>query len=418
MGYIVAGWEHKTRWIGAIFLANIAIGLLLFTLVFTNELLWWPRWLEGPVRLVHNVVFGSMLPAQAIVGYLRDRTNPHSPLFNRFIVAMLTPPMMTVALLLLWRLQKRAIQFLSRKRTPAPPAPAPPVDSQIPRRLFLVRTTEAAGAAIACSLGAYATVYEPRTLALRRYTVPIAGLPPAMDGYTIAQISDTHYGPFISLDDVMRAIDMANACKPDFTVLTGDYVSRTPKTIPDGVGILSEIRARHGVAAVLGNHDHWEGRADCRAAFQQIGLPLIDNGRLFLTRDGQVDAARGGDGICLAGVGDLWEDVVDVRKALQGVDPDVPRIMLSHNPDVAEDLSHNERIDLMFSGHTHGGQISVPYRGAIILPSAYGRKYEGGYCMGPRHPVIVSRGVGLVGVPYRFRVQPEVVVATLRVAKN
>ena len=401
---------HQTSPIGRalrLVLINLLMGLCLFAFMYANEDMWWPVRLETPLRGLYNAVFGFTLPMQAVMELVRDRSGHHVPVAYRFVAALLTPLFITgLFSAFLWARRKQVDARAAQKKTA-------PETSKVTRRVFLLGASDAAIVGTGAIFSAYSTWYEPYAPVVRRYDVPIKGLPRALDGYTIAHISDTHYGPFVSIDQIRHAIKMANDLAPDFTVLTGDYVHRTRKAIDLGVGIFSEVRAKHGVAAVLGNHDHWEDAVACRKVFEQIGLPAIDGSRLFLNATGRVDSARPGEGICLAGIGDLWEDVVNIGQTLRGVDPEVPRILLSHNPDVAEDRSHQERIDLMLSGHTHGGQISVPYRGTIIVPSAFGQRYAGGWCEGPTHPVIVSRGVGLAVMPYRFRVRPEIVHITL-----
>ncbi len=262
----------------------------------------------------------------------------------------------------------------------------------------------------------YSVLVEPSWLRLRRYELKIANLPPELDGLKLGHFSDSHYGPLVGLMHIRRAIAMLNAEEPDLVLLTGDYVHETPASIPDGISVLTSLKARLGSLAVLGNHDHWEGAEACRAEFARHRLPLIDNQRVFLSARGLSDRPVGP---CLAicGVGDLWEDSVDPEKALQDVPADCPRVLLSHNPDVAEllpDRFPQLRFDLQLSGHTHGGQVSFPGLGTPIVPSAYGPRYAGGLVQGPAWPVVVSRGVGLAVLPVRFRVPPEVGLITLR----
>lgn len=393
---------------------NLALGLLLFAFMYSNERMRFPGAAEWPARMLYNTVFGFTLPMQALLEPFRDRDAHNSAVWARFVAYTLTPLLVTG--LFAAFLRARRAQIDARARRTAAKAPASAEAPALTRRAFLLGGTDAAVAATGAGFSAYSTWREPWHLAVRRYTVPVQGLPAAMDGYTIAQISDTHYGPFVPMRHIRNAIQLANSLQPDFTVLTGDYIHRARESTGDAVAIFSELEAKHGVAAVLGNHDHWEDAPKCREVFGQLGVPLLDHGRIFLAPAGRVDDARPGAGLCLAGVGDLWEDVVNVRYSLRDLDPDLPRVLLSHNPDVAETVPPGTRLDLMLSGHTHGGQISVPYRGVILVPSAYGKKYAGGECRGPRCPVIVSRGVGLAVMPYRFRVRPEVVHITLRQA--
>src|SRR5262249_24297196 len=124
-------------------------------------------------------------------------------------------------------------------------------------------------------------------------------------------------------------------------------------------------------------------------------------------------------GLAVCGVGDLWEDDQDYERALDDLPEEMPRLLLSHNPDVAEEKSFIRsglRVDLMLSGHTHGGQIWVPGFGTPIVPSRYGQKYAGGWGGGPPGPVFVSRGLGLSMLPLRRGVTPEIAVLELRTA--
>ena len=393
--------ERMMRW--ALYLGLTgAAGAVLFLFMYWNESMRVPLWLEGPVRAVYNFFYVFVMPLRTLADGLVHRKDHNLPGAVRMAAYITSVPLMVflAGLIVRARMERHARHVEQH--------------GKMTRRLFLAHTADAVVLGGGAITGAYATWYEPWRLQVRRYEMPIKGLPAAMDGYTFVQLSDTHYGPFVPLQHIENAIAIANDLKPDFTVLTGDYVLRSPRAIELGVGVMEKVRAKHGVVAVLGNHDHWENADECRRCFGTINIPMLDNARIFLTADGIAAEVKPGTGLCLGGVGDQWTDAVDLNRALGGVDPDVPRIVLSHNPDVAEDRGNPERIDLMLSGHTHGGQISVPYRGAILVPSAYGNKYAGGLCRGPRYPVIVSRGVGMTVLPYRFRVAPEIVHVTLR----
>jgi uncharacterized protein len=144
---------------------------------------------------------------------------------------------------------------------------------------------------------------------------------------------------------------------------------------------------------------------------------MITNGRVFLdAMDRELSVIpRRAESLCIAGVDDLLEGSVDVESALRGVPEETPRVMLSHNPDVAEAAELiGKRVDLMISGHTHGGQVVLPIIGNPAIPSRYGQKYAYGRVRGPVCPVIVSAGVGMSLVPVRIGVRPEVVEITLR----
>lgn len=273
-------------------------------------------------------------------------------------------------------------------------------------------------AAPAAGLAVYASAVEPGSLEVRRYEVKLSGLPPALEGLKIGHLSDTHHGPLVSLGFIRSAIERLNSEGPDIVFLTGDFVHQTQLAIPDGIGVLTECRARFGSLSVLGNHDHWESEQLCRQEFGRRGLRLIDSDRVFLSADGLSDDPVK-DSVAICGVGDLWEGKLEPEAALRGVPEDCPRLLLSHNPDVAEliPLRHpGLRFDLQFSGHTHGGQVLLPGVGPLATGSAYGKRYLGGLLAGPAWPVVVSRGVGMTVFPVRFRVPPEIGLVTLRAA--
>ena len=171
------------------------------------------------------------------------------------------------------------------------------------------------------------------------------------------------------------------------------------------IGALAGLRAPHGVAAVLGNHDHWESAPLLREAFAAHGISEWCNAGRWIE--------RGGERVWFCGADDLWEGQPDLPRALEGVGADDCAVLLAHNPDFAERF-RDRRVRLMLSGHTHGGQVRLPYFGAPIIPSIHGRKYEMGLVNGPVCPVYVTRGVGVIFPPVRFRCPPEVALLRLR----
>lgn len=264
------------------------------------------------------------------------------------------------------------------------------------------------------------TLLDPWGLCVRRYSIPIAGLPASLDGLRIVQISDTHLGPRIPAAFIGRAVGLSLELRPDVVALTGDYIHMGDRMIGAAAELFRPIvRSGVPVVGVLGNHE-WYGDAPAmRRALEAIGVAMLDNGRVFLdavTRRLMPDHDDRAC-LCIAGVGDLLEDVVDAHAALGGVPPHVPRLVLAHNPDTAEIPAFvgvgAPRVDLMLSGHTHGGQVRLPLLGTPGIPSAFGQRYAGGLCRGPRFPVVVSRGVGMSIIPVRFGVPPEIVEITL-----
>jgi predicted MPP superfamily phosphohydrolase len=279
------------------------------------------------------------------------------------------------------------------------------------RRQFLSTGSRLAVAA-AAGTGVYSLFVASRWFGTTHRVHHLQGLPPELNGLRVVQLSDIHHGPNLCLGYVREIIAATNALNADIILLTGDYVHRSWKYIDPVVRELSELRAKIGILATLGNHDWWEGGPATKRAFAKYRIPLIDNDRMFLTPDRKL-VRSSNRGLCIAGIGDYLEDEISFDMALGGVPDDMPRLLMSHNPDSAEDtrlLNGNWRIDLMLCGHTHGGQVKVPLLGTPIVPSRFGQKYAAGLIQGPRCPVFISRGVGMTVLPVRFRVPPEIAV--------
>jgi uncharacterized protein len=313
----------------------------------------------------------------------------------------------------------RATPRVAEGHQPGQSETRPTQQSCVSRRAILTGGARVAAAGIG-SVGAYSFLFAPRHFQIVRQTRAIRGLPPELDGLRLVQLTDIHHGPNLSLRYVRRVIAAANALKPDITLLTGDYVYRSPQYIAPVVRELAALRANIGIVGVLGNHDWWEDADLTRREFAAIGLPLIDNDRVVLTPDRSLVRGRDIDrGLSIAGVGDYTEDVSDFHAALGGLPEAMPRLLLSHNPDAAENadlIAARHRIDLMICGHTHGGQAWFPGIGRPVVPSRYGQKYAYGSVRGPVCDVYVCSGIGTSILPMRFEVPPEIAVIELRCA--
>lgn len=288
------------------------------------------------------------------------------------------------------------------------------------RRRLIVGASLGVPALVAPAGAAYATFIEPLDLRIRRYTVPIRDLPIELEGLRLVQLSDTHYGPRVPAEHVAAAVQLALSLKPDLFLLTGDFVYDGPRYIEQAAELfrpLTQGPDSRPTLATLGNHDWYADGPECTRRLQAVGVRMLDNTRVFLDARTRTISGTGepGRSLCIAGLGDLLEHHIDPGAALGGVHPEIPRLVLSHNPDAAEETKvvRGPRIDLMLSGHTHGGQCRFPLIGTPITLSWYGQKYNGGIAHAPTCRVLVSRGVGTSILPIRFGVPPEVVEVTL-----
>jgi predicted MPP superfamily phosphohydrolase len=311
-----------------------------------------------------------------------------------------------------------------QNRAPVPPSierRAPLIRANqraLTRRRLLLHSTRAATTA-ASSLAAYSFFAEPRWFEITHHKIPIKNLSPGLNGLRIVQLTDIHHSQWMSINWVRQIVDAANNLSPDLVALTGDYVYRGIEYVAPVARELARLKPKIGTLAVLGNHDWSDGGGELtKRLFTSENIPLIDNTRRYITPNRRL-AASARQGLCIAGVGDLWEDKCLYDDALANVPGGMPRILLSHNPDVAEHpafLESGHRVDLMLSGHTHGGQISIPGLGAPVTNSAYGQKYVKGLVQGPNCPVFISKGLGMTVMPIRLGVRPEIAVIELQSA--
>jgi uncharacterized protein len=194
-------------------------------------------------------------------------------------------------------------------------------------------------------------------LSIERVQVTIANLPDSHKGVRLVQLSDFHFdGDRLSPQLLQQAIAASNEAEPDLVVLTGDFITEEPEPIHELVPYLKQLQSRLGVYAVLGNHDiiYRRSRSTITTALTQIGVQVLWNQVVYPL----------GPEVALVGFADMWSPEYKPATLLEALDPALPRIVLSHNPDTAEKLQQ-WRVDLQLSGHTHGGQVVVPGLGAV-----------------------------------------------------
>lgn len=259
----------------------------------------------------------------------------------------------------------------------------------------------------------YAGEIARHELEITQRTIVIPGLPDSFKGFRLVQVSDIHYKEFTEKSFVELVVHEVNGLKPDLVALTGDFVSYGPLAKHRSIGwayecgeLLSKIECPQRYA-VLGNHDCIVNEAAAKDAITCHGIPVLSNEAVPIERDGKR--------IWLAGITDALDSRVrpDFEKAIPATaGGDGERVILmAHEPDILPKVAKYD-VDLMLSGHTHGGQVRIPFLPAMYLPPL-GEKYVEGHFQLGRTQLYVNRGIGAVTLPFRFNCPPEITVLTL-----
>ena len=290
------------------------------------------------------------------------------------------------------------------------------------RRAFLKKALWS-GAALTAGTAAYATWVEPAWVQVNRVRVAVRGLPRAFDGLTIAHLSDLHRSYAVSSAYLNRCIDLANALEPDLMVFTGDYLTyildlravlepavisdrrKAPDYVRDVAACIGRARARHGVFACLGNHDRWFSAGTVADALRGAGATVL--------RDAHTVVNVHGEPLPIVGIDDPWGGWANTTRAFAGVE--APFVLaLKHRPDFFEHWVRRGA-HLILAGHTHGGQIRLPWVKPFIR-SRYGRKYPHGLFHRDDVHLYVTRGVGVTPPSVRFNCPPEIALLRLETA--
>jgi len=279
--------------------------------------------------------------------------------------------------------------------------------SNINHRSLLKLAAAAMAGATALATGGwmYATKVEPGWLEVSSLSMILPRLHPAFDNYRIIQISDIHMETWMNRKRLSEVVKMVNWLHADLVVITGDFVTdlfhRTPANLVES---LRQINAREGVFAVLGNHDYWTNARSIRQVLAASGITELKN---------QVHTLRRGAAqLHIAGVDDYWENKARLREVLDHLPPKGAAILLAHEPDYAVVSAQSGRFDLQLSGHTHGGQVILPWIGPIVLPM-YGRRFPVGLYQVGDMQLYTNRGLGTARPQIRFNCRPEIAMITL-----
>ena len=260
-----------------------------------------------------------------------------------------------------------------------------------------------------------ATIFQPNSPILKRVEIRLRRLPPVFDGFTIAQLSDFHYDKHFSHIPIQRGIEISNALKPDMVVLTGDFVTQPAlhhylhnsrqgaKAAEPCAVLLTQVRARQGVFAILGNHDANTDPEFVTECLESRGIPVLANRSLAIE--------RGGSRFWLCGTRDNPRDS-DLQATLLGLPVEEAKIVLIHEPDCAE-YTVRHAVDLQLSGHSHGGQVRLPIIGPVYLPDR-GIWYPRGLRLIRNLTLYTNVGLGTIGPLVRWNCPPEVTLFTLR----
>ena len=283
---------------------------------------------------------------------------------------------------------------------------------RISRRKFLKISLASVVGTAAAGVGSfgYARDIEPGLFEVVALELTLPRLHPAFDGYKLVQFSDIHVDTGDTNDPLWRVVELVNQQQPDAIAITGDFVTHT-----SAAGIasalvepLKRLQSKDATVGILGNHDHWTDPEGVREVMRQSGITDLSNA---------VFTVRRGDAVLhLAGVDDYWERKDRVDDVLAQLSDNGAAVLLAHEPDYADISAATGRFDLQISGHSHGGQVVIPFIGPPVVPP-YSEKYPlGRYQVGSMIQY-TNRGVGMVKPAVRFNCRPEITVFTLRASQ-
>lgn len=262
------------------------------------------------------------------------------------------------------------------------------------------------GSAAVATVG-YAFKVEPAWLSVTRREMVMPRLPGDLDGLRVAMFGDIHYHPELDYKLLEELVVTVNQERPDLVAIVGDYIEHDAAIIPPMLEHLGRIDAKHGIYAVMGNHDGWAlSGSEVSKQFQASGIDFLINANSEIT----INQSR----LAIAGTDHVWFGEPDLAAAFKGIAADVPTLALIHEPDYFDTVVGEREGVLQLSGHSHGGQCRVPLVGYAPQTVEWGRKYLHGEFQNGGSKLFVTRGVGTTGLRVRFACRPELVMLTLR----
>lgn len=245
---------------------------------------------------------------------------------------------------------------------------------------------------------------EAELLEIEEVSITLEKLPKKLDGFRLVHLSDIHHSPQTDLSHIEKAVEIANGLKPDMFVLTGDYVSHETEYVEPVAEVIGRLESEHGSYACLGNHDHWTDAELVTERLEAHGAKvLVNTGFRFTARDVS---------FWLCGVDDHMVKRTDLKAALLGSFPDEMKMLLAHNPVIVRQAAR-QGVDVMFSGHTHGGQVKIRDKDKKPLRR---RRLSSGLHRRKDTQIYITRGIGTVVLPVRYQCPPEISLIELHAA--
>ncbi len=257
---------------------------------------------------------------------------------------------------------------------------------------------------ISCTLISGYMFLEPYWLTVKNVKIKDRDIPDSFNGKKIVFVSDIHHGDHFSRERLSKLVERINSLGPDIILLGGDFIGKGSHYIKPCFEELKKLEAPLGKYGVLGNHDYYRRGEIVRENMRKAGITVLDNDACWIV--------YGGGRIKVGGVGDYYHSNQQLEPTIEDAREEDFVILLSHNPDYAEKI-RNYKVDIVLSGHTHGGQVTFFGLWAPYIPSGYGQKYRYGMVETEYTKVYVTSGVGCTGYPVRLFARPEICVMEL-----
>ncbi len=361
----------------------------------------WSSWCKMLLRLV---LTGFLVSTLAIYFAFLSQWAPLQHPSPLVLYALIYPTavwsfgsLFSSLLLLLAHLSGFCVRWFRSRVVTQADAFTPPLDHS--RRMFM-QTSLGALAAAPVLISGYGASYASSGWEVEEVRLSLSSAHPFDPPLKVVQVSDIHSGLFMTPAQMRHCVQAIRQLKPDLFLMTGDFISNSAADLPPCIKEIARVESRYGSFAVLGNHEHWYGEAEqIIAAFEGAGISMLHNAHRVVETD------RGS--IAIAGIDDLRVGRPDLGRALEGLNPTLPTILLSHRPEIFPQAAARN-IDLTVSGHYHGGQVKVSALGlSVSLAHLLSSYPEGLYRLGRSH-LYVNRGLGTTGTPVRVNASPEI----------